>query len=501
MTGQVLPLLVALPLLVGGGLAARAWSRRVVAASLLATTGAILLLGLGLIGTHAGPHTVLAHQVGLWPAGIAIPFVSDMFSALMITVTGLLMVTCCAFAIAVGETRSRFFAPLVLVLCAGVTGALLTGDVFNLFVFVEVMLLPSYGLIAMVGSVRRIGAGRLYVTVNLLTSTIFLFGVGLIYGLTGTVNLAELAGAARASPSVAVATGIVLIAMGIKASVVPMHGWLTRTYPATSAAVTALFSGLHTKVAVYAIYRIYSVVFDGDDRYLWVGLVLMAVTMVVGVLGALGENRARTLLAFQMVSGIGYILLGVFLFGPLGLTAGIFYLIHHMIVKTSLFLSTGAVDVTYGTHPLGAVRGMVWKEPLMAAAFMVGALSLAGFPPFSGFAGKVMLVWAAVEAEQLTLAIVIVVVSLLTLMALLNIWSSTFWGSRDGGCTEATAVGGTTMLRSGYRIRPALAAPSVVLALATVVLGVGAQGLLALAEQAAAGLVDTSGYVEAVTGG
>ncbi|MEJ5912971.1 monovalent cation/H+ antiporter subunit D family protein [Pseudokineococcus sp. 1T1Z-3] len=520
----LLPLFVAGPIVVAGALvalgtrAARAAQAVLVLVTAASTAGAVALV----VSQLDGP--VLAHGVGGWPGGVAIPFVADMFTALMLTVTGLLSVVCAWFAIASGEAATRSYSPLVLVLLGGVNGALLTGDLFNLFVFIEVMLLPSYGLLLMAApggaTTRRLAGVRLYVLVNLLTSTIFLVGVGLIYGVTGTVNIAELAGAAQESTLVAAAAAVCLVALGIKAAVVPVHGWLARAYPSTSPSVTALFSGLHTKVAIYAIYRIYATIYDGDEAYLWVGLLVFSATMVVGVLGAVGERSTRSILAFHMVSQIGYILLGVALFGPLGLTAGIFYLLHHMIVKASLFLSTGAVEIRYGTRPLGQVTGIARTEPLVAVAFFAAALSLAGLPPFSGFVAKLSLVLAALDAGQVAVAATAVAVSLFTLLSMLKIWSGMFWGrpTTPGALEEAPAGMRLALARLAgdhreqatvleaqradtaprRRIGVALLGPGLVLALVTLSLGLGGQLLLDLASTAAAGLLDTTGYVEAV---
>ncbi|WP_250446422.1 monovalent cation/H+ antiporter subunit D family protein, partial [Actinotalea sp. C106] len=440
MNAALLPLIVAVPLLVAALLvaledspAARRWLM------VLPSVGALAAGGLMIAETADG--TVLAHNISLWPNGIAIPFVADVFTALMLTTTALLTLVASAFAIAVGTVRARYFPVLVLVLSAGVYGALMTGDLFNLFVFIEVMLLPSYGLLAMTGGFTRLTAGRLYVAVNLLTSTIFLAGVGLIYGVAGTVNLAELAGAAHESPLVAAAAGVCLMALSVKAAVVPVHGWLTRAYPATSPAVTALFSGLHTKVAIYGIYRIYAVVFDGDSRYLWIGLVVFSATMVIGVMGAVGQDTTRSILVFHMVSQIGYILLGVALFTPLGLMAGIFYLIHHMIVKASLFLSTGAIEHAYGHSRLDRLGSIARREPILAAAFLGAALSLAGLPPFSGFVAKLTLVTAAVDAQQWAVVATAVAVSLVTLISMLKIWGTAFWGPKPDDEEEVAGSG------------------------------------------------------------
>ncbi|MDO5662449.1 MAG: monovalent cation/H+ antiporter subunit D family protein [Brachybacterium sp.] len=393
--------------------------------------------------THDG--TVLAHQVGGWLPGIAIPFVADAFSSLMLTVANLLTLACTAFALMVETGRNRFFPPLVLVLQAGVCGALLTGDIFNLFVFIEVMLLASYGLLVISpkgkGTLRSVVGSRLYVTFNLFVSTLYLAGVALIYGVIGTVNLAELAGAAQDDPLVAAACGVCLFALMMKAAVVPAHGWLARAYPSTSPAITALFSGLHTKVAIYAIYRLYAMIFDGDQRFLWIGVLLFSATMLIGVLGAVGEGRMRSILAFHMVSQIGYILLGVALFTPAGLVAGIFYLLHHMIVKASLFLSAGAIEERYGTDELTELKGRVGREPLLAIAFGMAALSLAGLPPFSGFIAKFTLIVASFEAGWWIAAVVALIVSLITLLSMLKIWNAVFAPTIAGLGKGVTASG------------------------------------------------------------
>src|SRR5690625_2001218 len=428
MNPALLPLFVGVPLAVAGLMAVFTppmWVR----STLMMVPSGLGLTAASLLLWQTRDGQVLAHNVGLWQDGIAIPFVADTFTALMLWTTSLLVLVSSAFAAAIHDDQRPFFPSLVLVLYAGVSGALLTGDIFNLFVFIEVMLLPSYGLLAMMGAFGRLGAGRIYVTVNLLTSTIFLAGVALVYGAAGTVHLGALAGQASESPMVAVGMGVVILALSIKAAVVPVHGWLARTYPRASPAVTALFSGLHTTLAIYAIYRLYAVVFDGDSTYLWIGVLFFSATMLIDVMGAVGEDTTRSILVFHMISQIGYILLGVALFTEIGLMAGIFYLIHHMIVKASLFLSTGAIEHTHGTGALDRLGGIGRKEPLIALVFTAAALSLAGLPPFSGFVAKLTLVIGAVEAGQWAAAAIAIMVSLITLMSMLKIWGGVFWGT------------------------------------------------------------------------
>lgn len=556
---SLLPLFVAVPLL-AGGLLVLAGERHRIQSTVMFTVLGVSLVASVLLVIELADGATIAHGAGGWPFGVSIPFAADMFTALMLLTTSILAVVCAWFAEASGFTRQRYFAPLVLILMVGVNGSLLTADLFNFFVFIEVMLLPSYGLYVLVTSgrsgLRMIEGIRLYVSANLLASTMLLAGVAFVYGTAGTVNLGELAGMAGEDPAVALSMAIVMLAMMIKAAVVPVHSWLARTYPYTSPAVTALFSGLHTKVGVYAVYRFYAVTFEGDTRWLWIGVLLFSLTMLLGVLGAVGEKGSREILVFHMVSQLGYILLGVALFTELGLTAGIFYLVHHMLVKAALFMATGAVEVRYGTGEIGKVSEVARREPVIAVAFFIAALSLAGIPPFSGFVAKFSLMVGAWEAGEIAAVVVMVLVSLVTLLSMLKIWGGIFWGNpapdpterasaktepvRPGGAgapeqggrivTESataptapvvTAADGEEPDRTpvqepkptvapgygppgedavpGRRISGWLAAPAVILAVATVVIGLGAEVLLSLSETAAHNLLDISGYVEAVS--
>ena len=526
----LLPLLVGLPLLLGALSAALRKKKRVrhiISLGMLGVTLAFTILLV--IVTHDG--TVLAHQVGLWDYGIAIPFVIDALSALVLMIISILAITSVMFAMATHEARARFYHPFVLILMAGVSGALMTGDIFNLFVFIEVMLLPSYGLLAMMGAKLGANGARIYVTVNLFASTLLLAGVGLVYATAGTVNLSQLHGAAVEDPAVAVAGGVVLTALSIKAAVVPVHGWLTRTYPMTSPAITALFSGIHTKVAIYAIYRIYSLLFDGDQRFLWVALVITSLTMLIGVLGAMGEKTTRSILVFHMISQIGYILIGVALFTGLGLAAGIFYLLHHMVVKASLFLSTGAIEETYGTGRLDKLGGMMKREPVVAITFMAAALSLAGLPPFSGFVAKFSIIQATLEQSFYWVAGVAVLVSVFTLLSMLKIWTGVFMGKEPEDLedraldyqermhgkrylrvqaqaeTPTLTIGPPTAATSAVlagkravKVPAKLIIPGAILAGITVFFGFGAELLMALSETAAENLLNPQEYVNAVEG-
>lgn len=536
--GVLLPLFVGIPLLLGGMLFVVPRKSPV---QVILGMGSLLALFAGaatlLVMTSAG--VTIAHQVSLWPEGIAIPFVVDAFSALILTVAALVAIVSFQYMVASGESRSPSIPGLVLILMGGVSGALLTADLFNLFVFIEVMLLPSYGLLIFLSRRGNLAAPRLYVVINLLASTVFLTGVGLIYAIQGTVNLAALAGAG-ADPATAIATAVCLAALGVKAAVFPVHGWLTRAYAAASPAVAALFSALHTKVAVYVVYRISAVMFDGDSAWMLSILIIASITLVVAALAALGEQGIRSILLFQMISGIGFVLVGIALFTPLTITAGIVYMVHSMIVMAALLLIASAIEHTYGSGRLEEVAGLRTREHLVTAAFVVGALSLVGLPPFSGFVAKYALVLASADAGAVAIGALLVVTSLVVLIGMMRIWAHMFNGKRhadvellaarerirtrsgryDNEHIDEEAVAREAALavehidppratfgaeadpheHRGTRIRMSLVAPALTLASLSVALGFGGEFLMQLAEQAGAVLTDTADYVRAVLG-
>ncbi|WP_223881077.1 monovalent cation/H+ antiporter subunit D family protein [Nesterenkonia ebinurensis] len=484
----------------------------------LALTVHALALAGALAGiTAVSDGTVIAEQVSGWIPGISIPFVLDTFAGLMLAVAALMVLVCTLFAVFTGDDTDPYFHPLVLVLSAGVYGAFLTGDLFNLFVMIEVALIPSYVLLTRSGKAPAMTAGRIYFGVNLLVSAVLLAGVGLVYGTAGTVNLAELAGAATESTAAALATGVVLLALGAKAALVPVHTWLPRSYPFASVAVTALLSGLLTKIGVYGVFRVYGLVYDGTGlETVW--LVVLLATMIIGVFGALGESGMRSILSFHMTSQVGYIMLPLAFFGPLGMAAGIFYMIHHIIVKAALFLACGAVEHHAGTGKLAQLGGYARREPWLGLVFILAALSLVGIPPLSGFVAKMSLIHASMEAGLYLAAACAVVVSLFTLLSMLKIWNGAFWGSdpeppreRVLTASSATAPDATDpaagrLRRKFVRIAPTsldrvprrLILPGAVLVLCTVGIGFGAEVLMEFATTAAEGLSDTTAYTEAV---
>ncbi|KXB56014.1 putative monovalent cation/H+ antiporter subunit D [Corynebacterium sp. CMW7794] len=432
LASQLLPLFPAVPL-VSAALALLAPWRRVRDAIMLIIPGIGIFAGLGLLA-FTSQNGVVAHTVGLYVGNAGIAFAADSFSALLIITTMIVSFGANWFAIVGGETKSRYYPALTLILITGVNGALITADLFNFFVFIEVMLLPSYGLITMSGTWSRLAAGRAFVLVNLFASTLLMVGVGYIYSVAGAVNLAALKGAAAGNGQVTVAAGLIVIAIAAKAGVFPVQSWLPRTYPGTSAAVMGLFSSLHTKVAVYMLFRLWVVLFDMDARWNVLIIVIMIISMAIGAFGGLAENSIRRVLGYQMLNGMPFILVMLAFTGEdpqRALAAGILYTIHHMITVGSLILASGAIEETYGTGNLSKLSGLARRDPLIAWIFAAGAFSIVGFPPFSGMWGKVMIVFEVARTGTAWAWVVItaiVIASFAAFLSMLRVWREVFWG-------------------------------------------------------------------------
>ncbi len=532
-SGAWLPLLFAVPIL-AAAVSVLDRSGRLGRVLAVAVPAGLALAGGALVWATRDGQVVVA-QVAGWPGGVAIPFVADLFAALLLTLIGLLVVASMVFAVASGVAADPLVAPMVLVLTAGVAGAFLTADLFNLFVMIEVALLPSYVLMARTGGPRAARATRLYLTVNLTASTLLLAGLAAVYGTAGTLNLAALAGRGG-EPVVATAVGVVLVALAVKAAVVPVHTWLPATYPHASPAVTALFSGLLTKVGVYALIRVVTLVYEPGPTLTAVVVAVAAVSMVVGVLGALGEPTMRGVLAFHMVSQTGYVLVGLGLAGAVGLAAAVFYLVQYATVKAALFLAVGAVEVRRRTGVIKELGGVAAEHRWTTVTFLLGALSLTGLPPFSGFWAKLGILGAAVEAGSAVAFTTALVVSLGTMLSMLKLGTGVFWGTRPAPAPDAAAepapVGAATAgaaadlpgriaaadpdhdRRPDWDARPTLlraarergwpaglVAPGLVLALLSLVVGLYPEPLLGLAQTAGQVLSDPTTYVRGVLGG
>ena len=490
----LLALPVVLPLL-GAGVSL-ALHRRLVVARALGLLVLVLSLAASVVMLfeveRRGPVAV---QVGGWPAPIGITLVVDLLACLLLVVSTAMVLAVLVYAIGSPKTRDDrlFFHPVYLFLAAGVALSFVTGDLFNLFVGFEVMLSASYVLITLGANRDQVRSGMTYVVISLVASTFFVTAVGLVYASTGTVNMADLAGKLdTVPPSVRTALGLLLLVVfGVKAAIFPLFFWLPDSYPTAPTPVTAIFAGLLTKVGVYAIIRTQTLLFpeDGPSTLL---LFLAGATMLVGVLGAIAQDDVKRILSFHIVSQIGYMIFGLGLFTVAGLAGAIFYVIHHIVVKTTLFLVGGLIEEATGTGALKRIGGLLHAAPVIAVLFLVPALSLAGLPPFSGFVAKLALVQAGLAEGRSVVVGVSLVVSALTLFSMTKIWAGVFWGRPEVAPPKPFAAG--ERLRSPRWMVAATGALVVV----SLAIAVGASPLWDLSTEAATALLAREPYVRAV---
>lgn len=495
-------ILLTLPILfplLGVALCALFWSnkraQRVV--SLLASIG---LLGSALAlmaAVHDG--TVLATDFGNWDAPFGIVFVADMFAAAMVLITGIMAVAIGIYGLAgdIEPKENAFYHLLYQGLLLGVTGAFLTGDIFNLYVWFEIMLISSFGLLALGGTRAQLDAGIKYVTLNLIATTFFLITVAFLYGITGTLNMADLARVLPTLENQGLVTTLAvmfLMAFGAKAAVFPLFYWLPAAYHTASAPIVAIFAALLTKVGVYAIIRTFTLLFDGDAGYTGPIVAGIAIfTMVTGVLGAASHFDVRRILSFHIISQIGYMLFGIVVATPLAVGGSILYVIHHIVVKANLFLLAGVINRAGGSFDLKKTGGLYKTMPILGVLFLIPALSLAGLPPLSGFWSKFTVIKASLDAGHIALAASGLAVGVLTLYSMVKIWNEAFWKAAP----EAAEVS-MARWRAEPKVRFLMLVPIVSLAAITLTIGFFAEPFVDFSMRAGAQLLDKSVYIDAV---
>ncbi|RJL01458.1 Na+/H+ antiporter subunit D [Paracoccus siganidrum] len=442
-------------------------------------------------------HGVIATQMSAWAAPFGITLAADYLSAAMVLITAIIGLAVALWGMAeVGQISARMgWHGLFQTLIGGVTGAFLTGDLFNLYVWFEVLLISSFGLLVIGGQRKAVDGAVKYVTLNLISTVLFLCAAGLTYGATGTLNMADLRAAVAAHPDQGLMTVIAMMFMigfGLKAAVFPLFFWLPASYHTPHYAVSAVFAGLLTKVGVYALIRVFTLIFVGDQGYtheilLWVA----CLTMLTGVLGAAAQSDFRKILSFHIISQIGYMVLGLALMTPLAVMGGVFYLLHHIIVKANLFLVAGVSRRLTGSSDLYAIGGLYRSAPLLAVLFLIPAFSLAGFPPLSGFWAKYVLVKASLDLGQGLVAFVALLTGLLTIFSMTKIWAEAFWKAHPDGRQPRLAS-------IPARARVLLLSPMIALALMTVLIGLFPDPFVTFATTGAEQLLDPSAYVATV---
>lgn len=442
---------------------------------------------------------IIVTYAGNWVPPFGISMVVDSLSATLTFTTSIIGLAVMIYARAdIHEDQiRRGFYPLVFLLLMGVNGAFLTGDIFNLYVWFEVMLISSFSLLVLGRKKEQIQAAIPYVIINLIKTLFFLASVGLLYGTLGTLNMADLhlvvqdmyaTGHIKTLQVIAV---MLMLAFGIKAGMFPLYFWLPASYHTPSPAIGALFAALLTKVGVYAMLRTFTIVLPLDEMQLMPLLGVFAIaTMLIPILGAMAERNLRRILAFCLLSHIGIMLSGLAIFDHAAFSGMIFYMIHHMITIACLFFLSGILIHLYGSDDIRNMGGLMELAPRLAWLLLVPIIALSGLPPLSGFWGKMLLVKGALEEGHTVITSAILLASLLTLYTLLRLWHMVAW--------RKTAVSIQPFPAINIKF---MTVATAALAAISLWMGLFPDTVATLSHQIATMLLDPSIYVDSVTGG
>ncbi len=467
----------------------------VISSSLIALIAAVKLLDLL---TRDGFVTT---QVGGWEVPFGITLFVDRFAGLMIAMTALLAVAASIFSFSdrvLSARKKRIgFYPALMFMLGGISGAFITGDLFNLYVWFEVMLISSFVLITLGSKRDQLQGGIKYVVINFVASSFLLLAIAILYGTTGNTNLAALA-ASLADPALQpitrLAAILLLVSFGIKAALFPFYFWLPASYHTPPIAITAIVAGLLTKVGVYTMIRTFTLLFPLQQHYQLQKFLLGAscFTALVGVLGAIAHRDIRKVLAYSLISKIGFILWGLSVYTSAAIAGAIFYTLHHMLVNTNLFFAAGIIGKAAGSYRISEISGLYDRLPLLSFVFIMLALTLVGIPPFSGFWGKFMLIDAGLLAHEYGSVAIILITTLLTLYSMMIIWSKCFLKKQD--------VKGQQLLPEGVFIKQCyhMYIASAFLLIVTFWISFNPSWLIEYTQRAAEQLLLPSNYVDAV---
>lgn len=480
----ILPLIAAIVLMATlGNAKAQKWISTVAAFSMLASS-IYLFFYVYRLG-------IVAFQLGGWEAPFGISIVLDRLSMIMLTATACVAVSVILYACGSLDKRREKsgFYPLVFCLLTGVNGAFITGDIFNLYVWYEVMLTASFVLITLGKEKDQLSAGIKYLTINFVASIFFVSAIGILYGMVGSLNMADIAKRLMDAGEVPYISGVCMlffIAFSIKAALFPFFFWLPASYHTPPIVITALFSGTLTKVAIYTLIRFQSLYFFSETAF-WKPFFLVTafLTMIVGVLMAASQYDTRKILSFHIISQVGYMVMGMAISTIGSLAGAIYFVAHNIFSKTSLFFVAGLVNQRSHSYEIRDLGGLYSAAPALAVLFSIPALALAGIPPLPGFFGKFLLVRSSLEEGDYLIAAAAILVSLATLFSMAKIWNEVYWKKK------------TYHAESGKISRRAVAATSFLMA-CVVLMGVFAGPLIALCQAAAEQILDPQQYIQAV---
>lgn len=436
--------------------------------------------------------------MGRWLPPFGITFIADMTGAIFALATGIVGLAVGIYALRdIGDTERRYgFYPFLLLMLGGVTSAFLTGDIFNLYVWFEVLLIGSFGLLVLGSTKEQLDGSIKYAFLNLIATTLFLIGVAYLYGLYGTLNMADIARKSsemsEIGPRVTLAS-LFFFAFAMKAAAFPLNFWLPASYHTPRIAVSAVFAGLLTKVGVYALFRIFLTLFPADRAEIALIIAVVAsLTMVIGAIGALGQSDIRRALGYIVISGIGMMLAGLALGSHAGITGGVFYAFHSMIVMTALYLLIGMAGTQMGTFDLHQGGGLYSARPVLSALALVLIFSASGLPPFSGLWPKLYLVKASIDVGIWWLAASILLAGFLTTIALGRIFALCFWREKKAE-DDADDVAMPALPNLSLYSTMALAAISVII-------GIYPEPVIGVSGIAADQLLSPANYIDAVFG-
>ena len=477
-----------------------------------ASQGRLALLGMGLLVLscfgllqrvlETGPVTM---TMARWVPPFGISFSVDIAGALLAFTSSIIAFVGCIYAYSAAtklEMRYGFY-PFFMAMMAGVSGAFLTGDIFNLYVWFEVLLISSFGMIVLGSEKNQLDGTLKYAFLNLVATTMFLMATGYLYGLTGTLNMADIWNVVNSGQLQGPVTTIAVLyflAFAMKAAAFPMNFWLPASYHTPKFLVSAVFAGLLTKVGIYALLRVTLMLFS-DQRDLFAEMIawVAALTMIAGVFGALAQNDIRRVFGYLVISGIGTMLAGLAIGSMTGISGLLVYAIHSMLVMTALYLAAGVIGRMANSNDLREIGGLYAASPLFAGAFMILALSVSGLPPTSGFWGKFILVKASIEVGAWWLTAAILISGLLTSIAIFRVWIFAFWRGGPEGTRDGAEAWKMEPLDPGYRLTATLSIGFLVLA--TFAIGIFPETLISHAAEGARGLLFPAAYIDSVFGG
>lgn len=446
-------------------------------------------------------YDFLIMHAGNWRPPFGISFISDSFSSTLVLLTSIVGLAVSVYsAVGINISRIKFgYYPILHFLLMGLIGAFLTGDLFNLYVWFEIVIISSFVLITLGGRKMQMEAAIKYVTMNMLASIIFLTAIGLIYGLTGALNMADIAESIKHVSNKGLVDVIALlffVGFGIKAALFPLYFWLPSSYHTPPSAIAAIFGGLLTKMGVYAIIRMFTLIFEIDDFISSTFIYLAIATMITGALGTINKKNIRRIFSYLIVCHIGFLIAGLGLGTELALMGVIMYLIHDIIIKSNLFLVSGVIYKIRGSLDMGRLGGIYKDHPKLSLLFAIIIFSLAGIPPLSGFWPKLPLISESLEAKNYLLVAAILFASFITLFVLAKMWAEVFWKNSPKPTSEDTD--GFETINFTHKLT--LALPILFLTCITLYIGFGAESIARLSERIAHDLMNPQQYINALLG-